>query len=249
MAKKYPDVPRPKLVGPNTLSAPAAARDYVPRLLKSAGKYLDVIGAHDYDPRGDRWGALRKLAGSRPVWVTEWCARTKDASPGMINSATEYGVAMHEAFNGGANVFMAYDWVYPPRDSGEALIHVNWGNDYSLTKPYYLFRQWAEPLKPGMRLVEVGVTRPTMIGVKPTAFLATDDRTLVVHIVNAQDRDAPMALKLTGKFATATTAARNRTSAKEDALALAPLAGVGGTFADTLPARSMVTYHFDRSGK
>src|SRR5438132_6902824 len=46
MAKKYPDVPRPKLVGPNTLSAPAAAKDYVPRLLKNASKHLDVIASH-----------------------------------------------------------------------------------------------------------------------------------------------------------------------------------------------------------
>jgi O-glycosyl hydrolase len=249
MAKKYPDVPRPKLVGPNTLSAPGAAKEYVPLLLKSAGKYLDVIGSHDYDPRGDRWGALRKLAGNRPVWLTEWCARKKDASPGMINSATEYGVAMHEAFQGGANVFMAYDWVYPPRDSGEALIHVDWGKDYSLTKPYYLFRQWAEPLKPGMHVVESSITGRGAVGVKPTAFLAADDSTLVVHIVNAQDKDAPVALKLTGKFTKAATAARNRTSAKEDDLALPALAGAGGTFADTLPARSMVTYRFDGSDK
>jgi O-glycosyl hydrolase len=249
MAKKYPDVPRPKLVGPNTLSAPGAAKEYVPLLLKNAGKYLDVIGSHDYDARGDRWGALRKLAGSRPVWLTEWCARKKDASLGMINSATEYGVAMHEAFQGGANVFMAYDWVYPPRDSGESLIHVDWGKDYTLTKPYYLFRQWAEPLKPGMHIVESSATGRGAVGVKPTAFLAPDDSTLVVHIVNAQDKDAPIALKLTGKFATATTAARNRTSAKDDDLALPALTGAGGTFADTLPARSMVTYRFDKSDK
>jgi O-glycosyl hydrolase len=244
MAKKYPDVPRPKLVGPNTLSAPGAAKDYVPLLMKSAGKYLDVIGSHDYDPRGDRWGALRKLAGNKPVWVTEWCARKKDTSPGMIQSAMEYGVAMHEAFLGGANVFMAYDWVYPPRDSGEALIHVKWGEDYTLTKPYYLFRQWAEPLKPGMRLVEVGVTGRAADGVKPTAFIAPDSRTLVVHIVNAQDKDAPIALKLTGKFASATTADRNRTSATEDAMALPALTGIAGSFTDALPARSMVTYRY-----
>ena len=78
MAKKYPDVPRPKLVGPNTLSAVAAAKEYVPLLLRNAGTYLDVIGSHDYDPRGDRWGAFRRLAGRRPVWLTEWgAARTK----------------------------------------------------------------------------------------------------------------------------------------------------------------------------
>lgn len=249
MAKKYPDVPRPKLVGPNTLSAPGAAKDYVPHLLKTAGKYLDVVGSHDYDPRGDRWGALRKLADKRPLWVTEWCPRKKDTSPGMINSATEYGVAMHEAFLGGANAFLAYDWVYPPRDSGEALIHVNWGNDYTLTKPYYLFRQWAEPLKPGMKLVEVGIVGKAAEGVKPTAFLSPDNRTLVVHIVNAQDKDAAILLKLTGKFATATIAERSRTSAADDAIALPALSGVAGSFNDTLPARSMVTYRYTGTGK
>jgi Glycosyl hydrolase family 30 beta sandwich domain len=118
-----------------------------------------------------------------------------------------------------------------------------------LTKPYHLFRQWGEPLKPGMRVVETSVTGRSAAGVKPTAFLAPDDRTLVVHIVNAQDKDAPIALKLTGTFAAATSAARSRTSATEDALALTALAGVRGAFADTLPARSMVTYRFDGPGR
>ena len=249
MAKKYPDVPRPKLVGPNTLSAPAAAKEYVPLVLKSAGKYLDVIGSHDYDPRGDRWNALRKLGGKRPIWVTEWCARAKDASPGLMHSATEYGIALHEAFAGGANAFMAYDWVYPPRDSGEALIHVKWGEEYALTKPYYVFRQWAEALTPGMQVVDVGVVGRAAERVKATAFLAPDNRTLVVHVVNAQDKDAAITLKLTGKFAAATAAARKRTSAAEDAAGLPALAGVAGSFADTLPARSLVTYRYDSTGK
>jgi len=98
-------------------------------------------------------------------------------------------------------------------------------------------------------IVETSATGKSVAGVKTTAFLAADDSTLVVHVVNAQEKDASIALKLTGKFATATSAARNRTSAKEDALALPSLAGAGGTFADTLPARSMVTYRLDGSGK
>ena len=249
MAKAHPEVLRPKLVGPNTLSAPGAAKDYIPRMLKTAGKYVDVIGSHDYDPRGDRWGALRKLAGNRPVWLTEWCARKKDGSPGMINSAIEYGVAMHDAFQGGVNVFMAYDWVYPPRDSGEALIHVDWGKSYTLTKPYYLFRQWAEPLKPGMRLVESTATGRTAGAVKPTAFLAANGGTLVVHVVNNQDRDTPIVLKLTGKFARATKAECRRTSAKEDDAELPALSGVAGSFSDMLPGRSMVTYVFEAPAK
>jgi hypothetical protein len=144
---------------------------------------------------------------------------------------------------------MAYDWVYPPRDSGEALIHVDWGNDYTLTKPYYLFRQWAEPLTPGMRVVETGVAGRATAAVKPTAFLAPDGRTLVVHVVNAQDRGAPIVIKLTGKFPAVTTAARRRTSAKEDDAALPALTKAAEGFADDLPPRSMVTYRFDSPGK
>jgi O-glycosyl hydrolase len=249
MAKKYPDVPRPKLVGPNTLSAPAAAKDYVPLLLKGSPKHLDVIGSHDYDPRGDRWGALKKLAGTRPLWVTEWCPRKKDPSPGLMDSALEYGAAMHEAFQGGANVFMAYDWVYPPRDSGEALIHVDWGTDYRLTKPYHLFRQWAGPLKPGMHVVEVGAAGKAPAGLTATAFLAADGRELVVHVVNARDAKAAVALKLTGRFAGAVRADRTRTSAEEDAAALPALDGTASGLADTLPARSMVTYRVTVPGK
>jgi hypothetical protein len=186
--------------------------------------------------------------------MTEWCARKKDTSPGMLNSATEYGQAMHEAFKGGANVWMAYDWVYPPRDSGEALIHVEWGKDYRLTKAYHLFRQWAESLTPGMRVVEVGILGPGASmdgkpGVKPTAFLASDNRTLVVHVVNVLDRAAPIAIRLMGKWSAASMAARKRTSATEDVAALEDLAKKAGTFADTLPARSMVTYRFTITGK
>ena len=66
MAQKYPDVPRPKLVGPNTLSAVGAAKDYVPRLLQIAPKHLDVIAAHDYDPRGDRWARCGNSPASGP---------------------------------------------------------------------------------------------------------------------------------------------------------------------------------------
>lgn len=245
MAKKHPEVTRPKLVGPNTLSAPAAALDYVPRILKTSPKHLDVIGAHDYDPRGDRWGLLKKLGGTRPVWVTEWCARGKDPSPGMIKSGIEYAVEMHDAFLGGVNVFMAYDWVYPPRDSGEGLIHVDWGNSYTLTKPYHVFRQWAAPVKPGMKLVETGVFTKTPTGVRATALLGEN---LVVHVVNAQDKESAITLKLQGKF-TSASAARTRTSATEDAAELPALAAAGGVFPDTLPARSMVTYRFEAAGK
>ncbi len=248
MATTFPTVPAPKFVSPNTLSAPGAAKDYVPLALRTAGKYVDVIASHDYDPRGDRWGALRKLGGKRPIWLTEWCARDKDASPGMIKSAIQYGSSMHDAFKGGVNVYMAYDWVYPPRDSGEAFIHVNWGNDYQLTKPYHLFRQWAEPLTPGMKVVEVTIEARRGIdatGVKPTAFLAEDGEKVVVHIVNSQDKPASIAVKIAGKLSAVKKAARSITSADQNAAAIADLDLAAGGFSDTLPGQSLVTYRLE----
>ncbi len=242
MAKKFPHVPRPKLVGPNTLSAPSAVKDYLPHLFKPGSNPLDVLGSHDYDPRGDRWGAMRKISGTRPIWLTEWCARKKDPSPGMIQSAVDYGVAMHDAFQGGVNVFMAYDWVYPPRDSGEALIHVNWGNDYTLTQPYHLFRQWSESVKPGMRFVEAAMIGRLPSGIKTTALMSSDSRTLVVHIINTMDNEANIALKLNGKFANAKQSKRSRTSATESVKELSVLDFNQGYFQDTLPPLSMVTY-------
>jgi hypothetical protein len=181
--------------------------------------------------------------------MTEWCARTKDPSPGMINSAIEYGTAMHDAFRGGANVFLAYDWVYPPRDSGEALIHVNWGNDYTLTKPYHLFRQWARPLKPGMKIVEATSVGREAERVQATAFVAADSSLLVIHVVNSQDKPAAIGLKVAGKFAVAASTERWRTSATEDVTELPALAGMAGSFTDGLPAKSMTTYRFVETPK
>jgi O-glycosyl hydrolase len=249
MGTQQRDVPVPKLVGPNTLSAPDAARRYIPELMRKAGNPLAVIASHDYDMRGDRWGDLQKLAKGRPVWVSEWCSRREDTSPGQINAATEYGMTMHDVFTGGANVFMAYDWAYPPRKGGEALVHIDWGNDYELKKPYWLFRQWAEPLTSGMRVVDTSVHGPGASkmgepGVKPTSFVARDGRTLVVHVVNVQDKEAPITLTTSGAFSTFTSVARRRTTATEDAVSLDALKRGTSGFTDTLPARSMVTYLF-----
>ena len=244
MAVKFPDVPRATLVGPNTLSAPDAVKNYIPAMQRKAARFVQVLAAHDYDPRGDRWGDLRRIARSRPVWMTEWCARDKDDSPGQINNGTEYARYMHEAFTGGANVWMAYDWVYPPRNSGEALIHVNWGNDYTLTKPYWVFRQWATPLVPGMHVVQANTAGPRQTadtGAKPTSFLSKDGRTLVVHVVNLSNTETSITLQI-NNLPAPKPATRHRTSATQDMEELPPLAPATGRYSDQLPSRSLTTY-------
>ncbi len=256
MAAKHPKTPRPKLAGPNTLSAPGAAKDYIPQALRQAGKHLEVIASHDYDPRGPRWVDLAKLARGKPVWMTEWCSRDKDASPGMIDSAMNYGMAMHHAFSsGGVNVWMAYDWAYPPRDSGEAFIHIDWGKDYALTKPYHLFRQWSQGLEPGMRVVDVrtagaGVPGPgakeNEPGVYATGFVSSDRKSLIVHLLNSQDKATPVSLKLGAPFTGATAAKVARTSASEDVSDLPGLQRSGAAFEDIAPAKALVTYRFER---
>jgi hypothetical protein len=152
---------------------------------------------------------------------------------------------MHEAFAGGVNVWMAYDWVYPPGKGGEALIRVDWGNDYELTKPYWVFRQWASALAPGMHVVEAnaGAAEPD---VKPTAFLWADGKSIVIHVVNMTDEPRDIVLGVSGAVWRTVPAARQRTSATEDLATLAPLAADGNGISDTLPARSLTTYRMTR---
>lgn len=241
MAVKFPDVPRALLMGPNTLSAPAAVSGYIPAMMRKAGKHVAVFAAHDYDMRGDRWGDMQRLArGTKPVWMTEWCARGEDDTPGQIKSAIDYASAMQAGFNGGVTAWMAYDWVYPNRKAGESLIHVEWGDYYALKKPYWVFRQWGAPLTPGMRIIESASTQET---VKASAFLSAE-RTLVVHVVNSGNQEAPVQLNIGGNAAPASPATRHRTSTTEDSAALEPLQPAGSGFTDTLPAQSLTTYQF-----
>lgn len=201
MAKQHPEVPRPQLAGPNGLSAVDAATRYLPPLLRKAGDALDIVGTHDYDRRGDRWKTLVKAAKGRPVWGTEWCVNGPDDSPDLIRSAAEYWLAMSEAFNGGANVWMAYDWVYPPRQGGEALIHVDWGNSWKPTRIYHGFRQFASRLEPGMQVVQTSVSGPgasgfSQPGVKACAFRSRDGRRTVLNVANVQDHPAEISVSL-----------------------------------------------------
>jgi O-glycosyl hydrolase len=248
MARRHPDVPRPKIVGPNTLSAVDAAERWLPAADRKARGALEIIGSHDYDRRGNRIEALRKAAGKRPLWITEWCVNGEDRSPGLLRSAGEYWLAMTEAFQQGANAWMAYDWVYPPRQGGEALIHVDWGERFTKTKVYHGFRQWCSVLEPGMRVVPVdlrgthatGISQP---GVKAAAFVSADGRRLVVHAANVQNAEAVLTIHPGPRFSKG-TARRWRTSADED-VAILPDEPPAATSRDCpLPPRSLNTWEW-----
>ncbi len=248
MAGDGKTVPIPKLVGPNTLSAVDAAARWLPELDRGAPGATAVVGSHDYDRRGGRIADLVQAARGRPVWVTEWCVNAKDSSLDLLNSAGEYWLAMTEAFNQGANAWFAYDWVYPPRDGGEALIHVNWGKSFHKTRIYHGFRQWCAPLEPGMRVVPcdlrgehaTGISKP---GVKAAAFLDAAVGRLVVHVANVQDSEARLRIDPGPRFREVPTR-RWRTSATEQFKLLEgdpPLQH--GTVVD-LPARSLNTWEW-----
>jgi O-glycosyl hydrolase len=242
MAKRHPEVPRVKLVGPNTLSA-VGGDGWMSQADSTSRAAIAVVGTHDYDRRGERFAALRKTAGKRPLWVTEWCVNGVDKSPALINSAAEFWLAMTEAFNQGVNTWMAYDWAYPPREGGEALIHIDWGNGYKKTKIYEGFRQWCAPLAAGMHVVEsrlsgefaTGISQP---GVKAAAFLSADGKRLVAHVANVQDRPAEFRMDPGQKFASVTPVI-TRTSGAEDNAKI-PIPDKSKPV--TLPPRSMNTW-------
>ena len=248
MARRVPSVPRPKLVAPNMLTAVGTAKRYWPAMQQlDATKRVDVLASHDYDRRGHRWRALRELAGDRPLWCSEWCWNGKDTSPDLIKAASEFWLVMTEAFNDGANVWMAYDWAYPPREGGEALTHVEWGQSYHKTRIYHGFRQWSNPLAPGMRIVGTSLSGPhasgiSSPGVKASAFVDPDGRRLVIHTVNVRDQSSNVALKIDDTRFTNAKVATYRTSA-EDACAPYPVQRYSSNgIQDVLKAREMVTY-------
>jgi O-glycosyl hydrolase len=248
MAGDGKTVPLPKFVGPNTLSAVDAAARWLPVLDREAPGAIKVVGSHDYDRRGARIADLVAAARGRPVWVTEWCVNAKDSSPDLINPASEYWLAMTEAFNQGASAWFAYDWVYPPRDGGEALIHVNWGKSFHKTRIYYGFRQWCAPLEPGMRVVTCELrgehaTGISMPGVKAAAFLDADGGRLVVHAANVGDSDTRLRIDPGPRFRELTPR-RWRTSATEEFRLLEnETSPVPATVVD-LPERSMNTWEW-----
>ena len=249
MARRHPEVPNPKLVAPNMLSAVDTSERFLPMTLAAAGDQVDIVGNHDYDRRGHRWAKMRQVAGDRPVWVTEYCFNGRDESPGLIRSAGEFWLAMTEAFNDGVNVWMAYDWVYPPRQGGEALIHLGWGREYTLTKIYHGFRQWCAPLRPGMRVARSEVTGQfasgiSQAGVKASAFRSADGRTLVVHIAAVQDPDADLEIRLGAPFDNA-RARLWRTSREEDAVELPSQPLSSGLLTTRLPGRALLTLRLD----
>lgn len=248
MTRRHPETPAPKMIGPNTLSAVGAADDYLPPLIGKAGGHLDVVGSHDYDRRGERWKNLVARAGGRPVWCTEWCVNGHDDSVGLIRSMSEYWLAMTEAFNQGVNGWMAYDWVYPPRQGGEALIHVDWGSEYRLTKVYHGFRQWCGPLSPGMKTVATrvegvdatGIGQP---GVKACAFLAEAPNRLVLHLANVQDIPTNISIDVPAPWKDARVR-RFITSPQDDMKGPELLAATPSRY--EMPGRSVMTLVWDR---
>ncbi len=245
MVKRHPEVPRPKLVAPNMLSAVNTAKHSLPAVLAAAGDQVDVVGNHDYDRRGHRWAKMREVAGKKPLWMTECCFNGVDKSPGLINSAGEFWLYMTEAFNGGVNVWQAYDWVYPPRQGGEALIHLNWGKSYTLTKIYHGFRQWCAPLVPGMHVVGCQVSGPfasdiSKPGIKASAFLGGDPAKLVVHIAAVQDQDSDIEIRVEPPFADSGYRMW-RTGKEEDYVVLPGGKSKGGRIITRIPARGLLT--------
>ena len=250
MRKKNPALPAVKLVAPNCLSAPDAAARYLPPLLKAAGPLTAAVGSHDYDRRGHRWKSLVDAARGRPVWCTEWCVNGPDNSPDLINSATEFWLAMTEAFNDGAHAWMAYDWVYPPRKGGEALIHLDWGERWKPTRIYHGFRQWCQPLQPGMRCVPSKITGPaasaiSQPGLKASAFISPDNRTLVIHAAVVSDQPVNLRLIPGSPFNSATTR-HWRTSPSESMQPYPDSKPTNGSLSTTLPPRTMATWLLTR---
>jgi hypothetical protein len=154
---------------------------------------------------------------------------------------------MHDAFAGGVNVWMAYDWVYPPRKGGEALIHVEWGNDYQLKKPYWIFRQWTASLSVGMKVIEVASYLAAMecrerhcISSRPMESQSSCTLSTWPTTID-QSSSLPQAQPGEASQPRASAPVRPRTMFSSP-----PLTPGADGLSDTLPARSLTTFQITR---
>ena len=230
-------------------------------------RYLHLMIRPDHEPANDNSDPYRPdfpadaFESTRPT--IELCAAAKTrrrdmqlyatlyTPPDLIKSASEFWLVMTEAFNQGVNVWMAYDWAYPPRQGGEALTHIEWGKSYHKTKIYHGFSQWCRPLQPGMRVVEPEISGPgapggATPGVKSSAFLSRDGRRVVAHVVNLQDKTAGVALRIVGRAFERAPVHTTRTSSDASQAAQRPRRLAGGKLTDTLKPREMVSYVLSR---
>lgn len=146
---------------------------------------------------------------------------------------------------------MAYDWVYPPRQGGEALIHLNWGKYHTLTKIYHGFRQWCLPLVPGMKVIQTKLKGPAATGIsqpglKASAFISEDGKRIVIHAAAVSEKAIPIRLILDGGGSFRVQ--RYRTSSTEDMVQL-PVIEWQDASAETLPAGSMMTWVFSKQDR
>ena len=211
-----------------------------------AGKHLSINRNHlsidELNTVVTRIGPPRYFAGMEVFRETSVRVFRLYASRNeLIDSAMSYGEMMHEAFRGGANAWLAYNWVYPPPKGGQSLIHVDWGKDYRLTKIYHLFRQWSRVLPWDSHVVESGQNGKLLAN----AFLTPDRDAIVVHVLNREEKSKKLQLAIRGGFASA-LARRLRTSPSEDCAEIADLKTARGVLRDTLPAKSLTTYRFER---
>lgn len=119
-----------------------------------------------------------------------------------------------------------------------------------MTKIYHGFRQWCAPLKPGMKVIRPNLsgsaaTGYSQAGVKSSAFVTADGKTLVIHVAAVQDQPAELEIRVAAPFEQASLQ-QWRTSETESCAVLPANKLRDGVIRQTLPARGLWTLRLSR---
>ena len=208
----------------------------------AARRYVGAVAYHIY--RWDKsWtGEIAKVRAlatryGLPVWMTEYSSRAYTD----WGAALEWAEKMHVLLTAGGVNAIDYMWGYfGSWVKTDTMIAIDFdGSTYrghSATPLYWLTGHYSRFVRPGYARV---ATTPSSGPVLVSAYKGP--KQVVVVAVNPQNRSERVTVRLRGT-AVRGQVGRVRSSASERWRALAPVRASNGTFSETLPPQSIVTF-------
>lgn len=153
---------------------------------------VDIVATHTYQGSIDQsdWNSLKLASMEKPVWVTE---AGNLHSPDFDMTDAKYHIdRIINGFNyGGLTSYMLHLFYEKHQYENEVGSGENFGssglvvwdssNNIILPKRYYVFKHFANLVKPGYQRIDIGLADGNLIG---SAFKSDDDSKIVVQLYN-----------------------------------------------------------------
>ncbi len=193
-------------------------------------QYVDIVGAHNYNPVGNPYKAV-PLAGGKRLWVTEQSA---DPNSSAMAGAIPWAVDIYKAFTvAGVNAWH-YWWLSAGGSGGVT------SSNFTAIKRTWAIGNYSRFVRPGWQFV--GTTNDSTLNI--STFKDPVSGKFAIVAVNAGSSAVSQTFNFTGFTAVSVTPYVTSDTAGDDLAAKASIAttNAGARFIASVGANSVVTY-------